>query len=309
MPRNTLLARMKCQPDKEAENERGFALLMVLWALLLISFLTLGVARDTVTNIELTRSGIESARAEALADGGVHYAVARLMSSDLESNPTRFFHRNSFDAGALQIMVEDEDGKIDLNHGSDDLLRRLFETAGANADVALELVDQILAVRFADRVSQIRPDQIHSTREFGEMPGTVPFESILELRQISGFDQTLFAQIESSITVSSGSNGVDVRVAGPNVLRALPGITEATVSRLLQGKQLGTTRFVGDIASYLRTSRRSHYTIRSIAKMRSGAMFERIALIELTFSPRRPFIIHAWRQGYAPNWIENASSP
>jgi Tfp pilus assembly protein PilX len=60
-------------------KDRGFALVAVLWALLLLGALAAAVAGGTRTEAALARNGTESAVALAAAEAGVNLAIERLI--------------------------------------------------------------------------------------------------------------------------------------------------------------------------------------------------------------------------------------
>ena len=63
---------------RPAEN-RGIALVVVLWTLLLLSLIAASFLTLTRGEIGVARNAVDNARAEALADAGVHRAVLGLM--------------------------------------------------------------------------------------------------------------------------------------------------------------------------------------------------------------------------------------
>ena len=56
---------------RNSRRERGFALLMVLWTLMLLAFLATVYGSNARTEVLLARNLVTNARAEALADAGV----------------------------------------------------------------------------------------------------------------------------------------------------------------------------------------------------------------------------------------------
>ncbi len=64
-----------CRPPRN----RGIALVVVLWTLLLLSLIAASFLALTRGEIGVARNAVDNARAEALADAGVHRAVLGLM--------------------------------------------------------------------------------------------------------------------------------------------------------------------------------------------------------------------------------------
>lgn len=61
-------------------RQRGLALVVVLWVLVLLALIAASFTYTTRTEVNLTRNLIEAARAEALADAGVNRAILGLLA-------------------------------------------------------------------------------------------------------------------------------------------------------------------------------------------------------------------------------------
>ena len=67
-----------------SRRERGFALLMVLWTLMLLAFLATVYGSNARTEVLLARNLVTNARAEALADAGIYRAATFPLKRDAE---------------------------------------------------------------------------------------------------------------------------------------------------------------------------------------------------------------------------------
>ena len=125
------------------ERQRGIALLMVLWALVLLALLATVFGGNARTEVLLARNLVENAQAEALADAGIYRAIAGLTKEPREGG----FHGDGrvytwhAGGGEVRFSVRDEGGKIDLNQASDILLRELFVAVGVDPKRSAELAD------------------------------------------------------------------------------------------------------------------------------------------------------------------------
>ena len=261
-------------------NQQGLALLLVLWVLLLAGILGLSVAGSSRTGIDLVRANLDRAQAEAIADAGVHEAIFRLlaaMSDDVSSEPLTLA---PFDVpvgqGLASVRIEDEDGKIDLNAASEQLLAGLFGAAGMTAGDAQLLAEELVTQR-------------------GENEAI--FGSIVQLRGAGAVSQDLFEHLESAITVWSHADGLDPKVASPIAVQALPRVTAKIAERLISGEMADEIGGLDEAEPYLFRSRGQYFTVRSEAAMPNGARYLRIAIIGLTRGSKAPFQILEWRQG------------
>ena len=105
-------------------SSRGIALISVLWITGLLAVIAASFASSTRTEARLARNLVANAKAEALADGGVHRAVLGLLNPDPATvwRADRTVYALALGEGEVQIEIEDEDGKIDLNGAPPELL-------------------------------------------------------------------------------------------------------------------------------------------------------------------------------------------
>ena len=67
---------------RDSRSRRGVALIAVLWVVLLLSVIAGSLAMLTRTELGLSRNLVLSAKAEALAEGGIHLAINELLVPD-----------------------------------------------------------------------------------------------------------------------------------------------------------------------------------------------------------------------------------
>src|SRR5262245_25653368 len=128
-----------------AGSTRGIALISVLWITGLLAVMAASFASSTRTETRLAHNQEENAKAEALADAGVHRAVFGLLDPDPETawRAGDSAHTFSLGEGDVQVWVEDEDGKIDLNGAPVQLLAGLLLALGLPEEDARRMADRI----------------------------------------------------------------------------------------------------------------------------------------------------------------------
>ena len=110
----------------------GFALIVVLWFLVLLSAIGIYMMANARSETALARNTLAAARAEALADGAVANATASQMLIDptkkwrMDGTP---YHLNMAGGDATVRMI-DESLKINPNLASDVLMSGLFQALG-----------------------------------------------------------------------------------------------------------------------------------------------------------------------------------
>ncbi|MBS0383468.1 MAG: general secretion pathway protein GspK [Proteobacteria bacterium] len=207
--------------------ERGAALLLVLWATLLLAALLVGVAASSRSHVEAALYGSERVRAELAAEAGLAHAVAGLRAPDLASQwvPDGRPYTFAFDGAKVTVAVVDVSGMLDLNASPPSLLHGLFEAAGVGPARAAALAAAVVDWRGG------------TLQAAGGGPAHGPFRAIDQLAQLPGMDAVLFAGLQRAVTVYSGRNLPDPSYAGPLVLAALRGIDLRQSATLVDGRR------------------------------------------------------------------------
>lgn len=202
-------------------HQRGAALLLVLWATVLLAALLVGVAAASRSQSEAALYGSERVRAELAAEAGLAHAVAGLREPGLRDQWVPDGRPYVFDFGGARVTVRvvDASGMLDLNASPPDLLRGLFEAAGADRTRADGLANAIADWRggtpqgmAAAGIASAATGQPHG-----------PFRSIDQLARLPGMDAALYAKVEPALTVFSGRNFPDASYSGALALAALRG--------------------------------------------------------------------------------------
>ena len=300
---------------------RGIALVIVLWGLVLLAVIAAAFTTETRTEVTLARNHLENAKAKALADAGVHAAMLGLHHREVEKRwrADGTVYSMASGEGEVAIVIADEAGKIDLNAAPDELIGGLFAAVGLEEVSAASLAAAIADFRDPDDETHLGGAEDGEYRAAGLAwgPKNKPFEAVEELHQVLGMTRQLYVLAAPGLTVHSRSKGVDVTVAPAIVLLALPGVDAEAVAAFTEqragppaqgplgtgqmaGAELGGARITtlpGLGRQYASRSRGRVFTVRAEARVRSGAVFVREAVIGMTRNIERPFAIHAWRRG------------
>ena len=289
-------------------SSRGIALISVLWITGLLAVIAASFASSTRTEARLARNLVANAKAEALADGGVHRAVLGLLDPDPATvwRADRTVYALALGKGEVQIEIEDEDGKIDLNGAPPELLAGLLGALGLEAGEAEAIAARIADYRDEDSEAEPLgaedPDYLDAGRTAGAADR--PFATESELLNVLGVSQVLYEEVRPYVTVYSGAEGVDPTRAPRVVLEALPGMTPELVEALLAAGPdsdpylaIEDQGALDELEFYLLPTRDLVFTVRALARTPDGGTFLREAVIELGGSPDQPFLVHTWRRG------------
>ncbi len=299
-------------------GRRGIALLSVLWVLTLLALMAASFTRTTRTETALARNLLENARAEALADAGVHLAAAGLLQPTGAGGWAIDGEVHGFDleGGEVRVTIADEGGKIDLNLAAEELLLGLFKAAGVDAGTRAELVGAILDFRDPDSLRHIdgAEDDDYADAGYPYDAKDGAFEAVAELQQVMGMSPPLFALVAPAVTVHSRKPLPNDKTASPLVAAALAGqlfevsgdlATPATGDLATPATGTPSQQFEADVldpnapnqGSDALRSRISMYAVHAEGRAVSGAIYVRDAILRLRGGSGAPYLILSWQQG------------
>src|SRR5512138_1977661 len=119
-------------------KDRGIALVMTLWVLILLGLIAASFLRDSRLGTNLARNITENAKAEALADAGVNRAMLGLLDTDPKTawRANGMPHKFAFGDGVIEVRIFDETAKVDLNRAPEPILEGLLKATGLDANRA-----------------------------------------------------------------------------------------------------------------------------------------------------------------------------
>ncbi|MBK1701692.1 general secretion pathway protein GspK [Thiococcus pfennigii] len=226
---------------------RGIALVLVLWVIALLTVMALGLTATQRTETALTRNQVDAVRFRALADAAVNAALYELLSPpplELEEAPPQGGeaatpgwalgwlpdgqpHLWRFAGETLEVRIENEASRLDLNVTEREHLESLLLALPVEPELAAALADRILDWRDGDALALLDgaedDDYAAAGYPYGAKDG--PFESVEELRLVMGMSDALYEAIAPVLTVDGDRRGVDETFAAPLVLAALRGQT------------------------------------------------------------------------------------
>lgn len=289
-----------------ARPQRGVALVLVMWASILLAVVAASFIFDRRTEAMIVANSVSIARARAAADAGIERAVFEAYRGDNGPDVWKrdgTMHDWSFDGVPVRIGMRDESAKIDINVAPDALLRGLFLSAGLNDDQASSLLDAVLDWRDPDSLKRLHGAEEADYRAAGldYGPANAPFQAIEELQLVLGMRPEVFHRIAPSITVYSRQPGVNVQAATRDVLLAIPGVTPEAVDDYIarredaraNGQPLPQFPQAGGFAS----GNSLVLSVTSEARLEDGTFFSREAVALMRPAPRKPVTFVAWREG------------
>jgi general secretion pathway protein K len=284
--------RLPSKPRPKGSIRPGFALIAVLWLLLILGVIGGMLLRGADSERELAATEVALSDARLLADAGINRAIMSLANAEDPlkwrlDGTKQIVHLLDHD---IEVSVESEAAKIDLNLAPRDLLAALIRTRGVAPGDAGDIADRIVAWRSPLQPGE--PDQAADAyRDAGRSyaPTHSPFRSTDELRLVLGMTDALQAAVSPAVTVYSRSAAVDRQVAGDLVLQSLKEAGDALAGSQADARNQGQASGI-DRAPVLGEALTIDASVAG-----DGVTMQRSAVIRVTGDRRAPYWVLAWR--------------
>jgi general secretion pathway protein K len=239
------------------KSRRGVALLAALWLVVAISVVALQFsldARDRRTlGVNASERGIERAAAlgalaltQARLEQALRVApsgtnIMRLRAADpwLDADSV-YSGVLDVDSIPVTVRVRDLGASLNVNQMNENELRTFFQFAIGDFTIADQLAQSIMDWRDADSIPRPRGGErdAYIKAEKLALPTNAPFREVTDLAEVLGVTPEIYARVSPYLRVR-GSGLININTAPPVVLRALPGMTDATLNYILQMRSQG----------------------------------------------------------------------
>ncbi|MEO8998390.1 MAG: type II secretion system protein GspK [Rhodanobacter sp.] len=278
-------------------NQRGVALLLVLWACTLLAILLGGYAALARTEGLQARYQFAQTQAHYAAESGLMRAVYGLQNPVAKQRWIGDGRAYSFhyDNATITLSAIDEGGKVDLNTATPEVLQGLFHATGMKPAEAQVLADHVVdwhsPVSLEGEADSQRAAYVAAGRDYGPRHG--PFASIEELQMVLGITPALYRQLAPVVTVWSGTASPDLNTAPPLALAAIPGMTPQQLSAI----QAARLRNANDPSLVL--SNGTTHSIRSEATLADGthAVLRATIRLQVGQGGAQPYVVLRWQEG------------
>jgi len=199
------MRRAPTRPVRDARRNGGFALILVLWTLALIAFITAHLVSTGRVEIRIAGNIAANAVAEAAVDGAVYQAVFNLMNPQAETRWALDGTAREFVIADCRVTVElhDETARINPNLAAPALLEALLRVTGSDAAGARRLAASIgewVGAAATDAANDAIAAQYRAAGLDYAPPGE-PLESLDEMRRILGITPEIFAAIRPHLSL------------------------------------------------------------------------------------------------------------
>lgn len=288
-------------------RERGVALVIVLWAVMLLTVIAGNFVFAMRTETLVARNAVSGTQAEAMANGAVHRALYETFKSAANADTWKAdgMERQWEQNGAkIRVVMMDESGKIDINTSSDKLLMGLLLSVGVNAEKSAQLLDAILDWRDADALVRPNGAESEAYRAAGLQyePANAPFDAVEQLQQVLGMSNDIYLRLATLITIHSGQPGINTLVAPRGVLMAIPGTDPAQVDAYIEQRKQSlasgqTPPPFPAGAAFMSGATNSVINVHAEARMPDDVVFVREAVARRSGEAKRPVAFLSWKEG------------
>lgn len=272
-------------------NERGVALLLVLWITLLLTVMAAGFAASVRVEGTAAFYARGEAEAEALATAGFQQALAELWDAwdhnaltedgqtalvrlaggamqagqPAQPKPPALQREGVLPSGTFRYSIVDEERKINVNQASREVLVRLLEAVGVPSGSQRDVIaDSILDWIDVDPLHRLNgaEDDYYRGLASPYRAKNGPLDTVEELRLIRGITPEVYDLLAPHLTVWGGAQ-INLNTAGETVLEvALPQLAPLLLAQrraqpLVQAQSGGIVRSTA-------------FTVESTGRSRSG---------------------------------------
>lgn len=261
-------------------RQAGFALLIVLWSLVLLSLILTQVLSSGRSEAQLASNLRASAEAEAVADGAIQNAIFHLMQSSPQGWPPQGRHALVLQGGVAEVTVENVAGMVNPNMADSPLLTVMLTLCGASATAAANITQAIVVWR-APATDMAAGIAAYRAAGLDYAPPGSAFETSDEIGLVMGMTPALRACLRPHLSVYQENETPTLSAADPFVARALSIEAQQSGDAILTGGDPGGDPTV---------------TITAAAIGRDGGRFTRRATVRLVADRRgHPFRILTWQ--------------
>ena len=189
------------------DNQKGSALIMVLWIALFASIL-LAIAIGTVrSEAKITQTLENRFKAQMAAEGVIKKVAYDLATRDTSRNPISFPVLTKIGDLTVEVSISPEMQKVDINLANETLLKSMFLQASAEEELASRLAAETLDWRDKDDFARINGAEAKDYTGIEQKipPQNRPFIATQELSNILSINATLFDCVAKLITIHGAS--------------------------------------------------------------------------------------------------------
>ena len=273
---------------------RGVALITALWLVVAIAAVTLEFSLEAkerrVLGVNAAERGVQRAAALgalALVQSRLDYALrTRLTNGSVGSSTLRssdpWLDADSLYGGVVivdsipvEVRAADGGAQLNINTLTEDEIKTFFGFLLNDYTAADQLAQTIMDWRDVDDVPRVRGAERDDYVKAGKLalPANGSFREIDDLLLVQGVTPAIFAAARPFLT-TRGAPTINLNAAPPQVLRILPGMSDAVLAQIVNLRSQG--RRITSVAQVMSAAQRGRATSAAVAQA-SAAQTQRLA--------------------------------
>jgi general secretion pathway protein K len=230
-------------------NDRGIALLLVLWVLTVLMVIVFAFSFSTRVETYSTLSFKEGMEKRFIAQAGIERGIMEIFyNKRFASVPDKDIwmvngttYTGELGNGYYEVRIMDENGKVDINTAPDVLLKNLLIQLGLKIEESDAIVDAIMDWKDPDDLRRLNgaESDYYMTLPNPYKAKNANFDSVEELIFVKGITPELLYGSEGKkglieyVTVHSKSPQISINSAPREVLLSVPGITTEIADNII----------------------------------------------------------------------------
>lgn len=319
-------------PVRTTPAQQGIVLLTVLWILVLLAVIVGQFCYSMRTELNITRNLRDETTGYYLARAGINLAILKIIDGTVAEiyNPTgkdelpeqiwrvnREIPPIPFAGGVIQVKIDNESGKININGADKPLLQMLIGSFGLPWEQEATIVESILDWRDFDDLHHVygAENDYYLSLPQPYSANNGPLKSIEELLLVKGVTHDLWEMgLKHLVTVQSDVEldspdlteldhedreklKISINAAPPEVLKCFPGMTPEVIQKVIEYRHKQDFKAISQFRSlvgetiykkmdaYITIQDSTYYRIRATGTP-AGAQSGRSIEIMVRFDPR-----------------------
>lgn len=251
-------------PVEILRGESGIALIIVLWVMTLLIVISLSFSVMARTEVFSTITFKEQTINKYLAEAGMQRAIMEIFYRNVnKNNQITFadeevyrtdgtFYIGEMSNGYYKFSLSDESGKINLNTLTDVsgiILNNLLVNSGVEKETADTIVDSVLDWKDGDDLTRLHgaEDDYYKSMPNPYKTKNAEFDNLEELLLVKGVtSEILYGNGEKPglinfITLYSNTALININTAAPEVLKAIPFMSDEDVQQIMNYRSADNT--------------------------------------------------------------------
>jgi general secretion pathway protein K len=286
-----------------SDHDRGFIIVAVLWILAALAAFVSIYAVYVINTAIASRVSDQRAKAQALITAALEMTAYQLSLAPENKQPRSGAFGFRLSGGAASIRFISEGARIDLNATKKDLLSGLFMSLGTSQEDAAFYAERVIGWRTKTKAGG-RNEEVEDYQRAGLPygPRQAPFQNVGELRLVRGLPQALVDRMLPYVTIFNGKAGIDVMVAPPDVLAALPDMSRGQIADIIEIRKRQDPRAVLDLLGPAReevtVDGRNAFRVKVAAALDAGRRITAEIVILLLEDGPEPYRILSWTDDF-----------